>query len=242
VGKAPSDLSAEAVEFKSDSGAIVKGWWCPTINSRGVVLLLPGIHANRLSMVDRARFLRRAGYSVLLIDFQATGETKGDHITFGWKESRDALAAVDFIHHIDPSARIAIIGSSLGGVAGLLATPPLKVDALILESVYPTIEIATRNRMENYLGPIGWMFTPLFLMQLHPIDHIAAVDCPILIMSGENDRNTRPADTRKLFERARFAKQLWFVPNAGHIDLHRAAPHEYETRVLAFLAQMAESR
>jgi alpha-beta hydrolase superfamily lysophospholipase len=242
VGKAPSDLSAEAVEFKSDSGAIVKGWWCPTINSRGVVLLLPGIRANRLSMVDRARFLRRAGYSVLLIDFQATGETKGDHITFGWKESRDALAAVDFIHHIDPSARIAIIGSSLGGVAGLLATPPLKVDALILESVYPTIEIATRNRMENYLGPIGWMFTPLFLMQLHPIDHIAAVDCPILIMSGENDRNTRPADTRKLFERARFAKQLWFVPNAGHIDLHRAAPHEYETRVLAFLAQMAESR
>jgi fermentation-respiration switch protein FrsA (DUF1100 family) len=189
-----------------------------------------------------AIFLRRAGYSVLLIDFQATGETKGDHITFGWKESRDALAAVDFIHHADPSARVAIIGSSLGGVAALLATPPLKVNALILESVYPTIEIATRNRMENYLGPIGWMFTPLFLMQLHPIDHIAAVDCPILIMSGENDRNTRPADTRKLFERARFAKQLWFVPNAGHIDLHRAAPHEYETRVLAFLAQMAKSR
>jgi pimeloyl-ACP methyl ester carboxylesterase len=174
VGKAPSDLDAETVEFESDSGAIVKGWWCRIVNSRGVVLLLPGIRANRLSMVDRARFLRRAGYSVLLIDFQATGETKGDHITFGWKESRDALAAVDFIHHVDPSARVAIIGSSLGGVAALLATPPLKVNALILESVYPTIEIATRNRMENYLGhnrpdvcaslfdaiaPADWRFT-----------------------------------------------------------------------------------
>ena len=198
VGKAPSDLGAETVEFKGDSGAIVKGWWCPTVNSRGVVLLLPGIRANRLSMVDRARFLRRAGYSVLLIDFQATGETKGDHITFGWKESRDALAAVDFIHHVQPSARIAIIGSSLGGVAALLATPPLKVSALILESVYPTIEIATRNRMENYLGPIGRVFAPLFLMQLHrrigvspsqlhPIDHIAVVDCPVLIMSGQKE-------------------------------------------------------
>ena len=30
VGKAPPDLGAETVEFKSDSGAIVKGWWCPT--------------------------------------------------------------------------------------------------------------------------------------------------------------------------------------------------------------------
>jgi len=253
VGKAPPDLGAETVEFKSDSGAIVKGWWCPTVNSRGIVLLLPGIRANRLSMVDRARFLRRAGYSVLLIDFQATGETSGDHITFGWKESRDAFAAVDFIHHVDPSARVTIIGSSLGGVAALLATPPLKVDALILESVYPTIEIATRNRMENYLGPIGRMLAPLFLTQLHrrigvspaqlhPIDHIAAVDCPVFIMSGEKDRNTRPADTQKLFERARSAKRLWFVPNAGHVDLHRAAPHEYETRVLAFLANLPESK
>src|SRR5206468_1021758 len=185
VGKPPEDLGARPVEFQSNSGAMVHGWWCPTTTSRGAVLLLPGIRANRLSMVDRARFLRRAGYSVLLIDFQATGETKGDHITFGWKESRDALAAVDFIHHLDPSARVAIIGSSLGGVAALLAMPPLKVNAVILESVYPTIEIATRNRIENYLGPIGQMFAPLFLMQLHrrigvspsqlhPIDHIAA--------------------------------------------------------------------
>jgi uncharacterized protein len=252
VGKAPSDLGAEAVEFKSDSGTIVKGWWCPTVNSRGVVLLLPGIRANRLSMVDRARFLRRAGYSVLLIDFQATGETKGDHITFGWKESRDALAAVDFIHQVDPS-RVAIIGSSLGGVATLLATPPLKVNALVLEAVYPTMEIATRNRMENYLGLFGRILTPLFLKQLRlrlgisasqlrPVDHIAAVDCPVLIMSGEKDRNTRPADTQKLFVRARSPKQLWFVPNAGHVDLHQSLPQEYETRVLAFLAQMAESR
>jgi fermentation-respiration switch protein FrsA (DUF1100 family) len=253
VGKAPSDLGAETVEFKSDSGAIVKGWWCPTVNRRGVVLLLPGIRANRLSMVDRARFLWHAGYSVLLIDFQATGETKGDHITFGWKESRDALAAVDFIHHVDPSARIAIIGSSLGGVATLLATPPLKVDALVLEAVYPTIEIATRNRMENYLGAFGRMLTPLLLgqlqwrlsvsaAQLRPVDHIGGVGCPMLIMSGEKDRNTRGSDSRMLFEPARSPKQLWFVPNAGHVDLHRAAREEYERRVLAFLGQMAESR
>jgi uncharacterized protein len=104
-------------------------------------------------------------------------------------------------------------------VAALLATPPLKVDALILESVYSTIEIATRNRMDHYLGPIGRMFAPLFLMQLHrrigvspsqlhPIDHIPAVDCPVLIMSGEKDRNTRPLDTQKLFEHARSPRQL----------------------------------
>src|SRR5438874_10658071 len=106
IGNPPADLNAQSVTFASDSGANVHGWWCPTQNSRGAVLLLPGIRANRLSMVDRARFLRRAGYSTLLIDFQATGETKGDHITFGWKESRDVLAAMDFIRHMDPVGRV----------------------------------------------------------------------------------------------------------------------------------------
>jgi uncharacterized protein len=249
IGNAPADLSAQAVTFASDSGAVVHGWWCQIQNSRGAVLLLPGIRANRLSMIERAGFLRRAGYSVLLIDFQATGESKGDHITFGWKESRDVLAAINFVRHTDPTDRVAIIGSSLGGAAALLATPPLKVDALVLEEVYPTIEIATRNRMENYLGVLGRMATPLLLNQLHwrlgisasqlrPIDHIGSVGCPVLIMSGANDRNTRPSDTRMLFERARSPKQLWFVPNAGHVDLHRAARKDYEPRVLAFLGQM----
>jgi uncharacterized protein len=98
----------------------------------------------------------------LLIDFQATGETKGDQITFGCKESRDVIAAVGFIRDIDPVDHVAILGSSLGGGATLLATPPLKVDGLILEAVYPTIEIATRNWLQNYLGPLGRFGAPFW--------------------------------------------------------------------------------
>jgi fermentation-respiration switch protein FrsA (DUF1100 family) len=249
IGNPPGELNAEPVNFESDSGANVHGWWCPVRNSRGALLLLPGIRANRLSMVDRARFLHRAGYSVLLIDFQATGETKGDRITFGWKECRDVIAAVSFIRNAEPASRVAVIGSSLGGVSTLLATPPLKLDALILEAVYPTIEIATTNRLENYFGPLGRFAAPLLLKQLHmrlgisaddlrPIDHIADVGCPVFIMSGEKDCATRPEDIETLFSRAQSPKQLWFVPKAGHVDLHKAAGAEYESRVLAFLEQM----
>jgi fermentation-respiration switch protein FrsA (DUF1100 family) len=249
IGDGPAELSVQAVTFHSDSGANIAAWWCPLPDSHGTVLLLPGVRANRLSMVDRARFLRRAGYSTLLIDFQATGETRGDCITFGWKESRDVLAAVEFIRRRRPADHIGIIGSSLGGAAALFAYPPLEVDALVLEAVYPTIEIATKNRLQNYLGPIGHWFAPLLLKQLRrrlgvsagdlrPIDHIAKVSCPVLLISGEKDRSTRPEEARLLFSRAQSPKQLWFVSNAGHVDLHKAATAEYEARVLAFLGQM----
>jgi fermentation-respiration switch protein FrsA (DUF1100 family) len=200
-------------------------------------------------MVDRAAFLRHESYSVLLIDFQGTGETKGDHITFGWKESRDVLAAVRFIRQTSPSNRIAIVGSSLGGAAALLATPPLKVDGLVLESVYPTIEEAIGNRLKIYLGPLGRLAAPLLLGQLslrlgispndlRPIDHIAGVTCPILIMSGEKDRHTTAEETRAIFACAKAPKEIWLVPRAAHVDLHRAARDEYESRVRAFLGRL----
>jgi fermentation-respiration switch protein FrsA (DUF1100 family) len=96
---------------------------------------------------------------------------------------------------------------------------------------------------------LGRFAAPLLLKQLHmrlgisaddlrPIDHVGDVGCPIFIMNGEKDRATRPEDTETLFSRARSPKQLWFVPKAGHGDLHRAATTEYEGRVLKFLEQL----
>lgn len=252
IGAPPADLNAHSVVINSDSRTQIHGWWCPLEKNRPVILLLSGIRANRLSMIGRARFLNRAGFSVLLIDFQATGESKGDAITFGWRESRDVIAAADFVRLTNPQGKIGIIGTSLGGAAALLAVPPLKVDAMALEAVYPTIDIATRNRTNNYLGPFGGFFARLLLWQLHlrlgispnelrPVDHIADVGCPVLIISGEKDRNTRVKDTQMLFDAARAQKQLWLLPNAGHVDLYQAAPAEYESRVLDFFRQALQA-
>jgi uncharacterized protein len=247
VGAPPPDLLAEDVQFSSDSGTIVHGWWCAQPSSSAAILLLPGVRANRLDMVSRARFLRRAGYSVLLIDLQATGETPGREITFGWLERKDVLGAVNFIRQKQPGIRIGIVGSSLGGAATLLASPPLNVDGIVLEAVYPTIDRATSNRLRNYLGPLGPLGAPLLLSQLRfrlgvsadqlrPVDHIASVHCPVLVINGLNDRRTTPEDARMLYASARSPKELWLVPKVGHVDLHRAMPREYEVRVLSFFA------
>ena len=63
-----------------------------------------GVRANRLVMLARARFLHKAGYAVLLFDFQAHGESSGKRITFGHLEGLDASAAVTFLHSCTKSA------------------------------------------------------------------------------------------------------------------------------------------
>ena len=81
IGPPPKELHAESITFPSGSGSAIRGWFSRGKPWGGAVLLLPGIRANRLAMVERAVALRAAGYSTLLIDFQATGESPGDAIT-----------------------------------------------------------------------------------------------------------------------------------------------------------------
>jgi uncharacterized protein len=246
IGELPSNLTGRNVEFKSDSGSSLRGWLIPGKNGMGTVILMHGVRANRLSMLNRARLLGLAGYAVLLFDFQAHGESPGEHITFGYLESKDAQAAVAFLHQNNVRNKIGVIGVSMGGAASLLADPPLEVDALILESVYPTIEEAISDRITMRLGTFGTIFTPLLTYQLkprigvgpeelRPIEKARESRTPKFFIFGSEDRHTRIAESKRLFADAADPKEAWEIEGAGHVDLHEYSKAEYERRVLAFL-------
>lgn len=245
IGAPPRQLGARDVVFRSESGAAIHGWFARG-DGRGTVLLLPGVRANRTSMLGRALFLKQAGYGVLLVDFQATGESRGEAITFGWRERLDVLAATKFLREHAPGEPVAILGSSLGGAATLLALPALRVDAAVLEAVYPTVERAVENRLTMRLGAAGKLLVPLLLLQLEPrlgirpeelrpVERIDELACPVLVIGGAADRHTTATDTRTLFEAAREPKDLWLIDGAAHVDFHRKMRREYESRVLQFL-------
>jgi alpha-beta hydrolase superfamily lysophospholipase len=247
VGAAPPDLHAAELTIASESGSALRGWFVAGEHGSGAILLLHGVHANRLAMLRRARLFAQAGYAVLLIDFQAHGESPGENITFGYLESRDARAAFDELQRRAPGECIGIVGVSMGGAAILLAQPPLPANALVLEQVYPTIDEALDNRLRLYLGPLGaWLELPLERAtsrrlrldpaQLRPIDHIGGQHEPIFVIAGDADRHTTLAQSQALFAAAGEPKQLWVVPGAEHVDLADRAPDEYAQRVLAFFA------
>jgi pimeloyl-ACP methyl ester carboxylesterase len=204
---------------------------------------------NRATMLERARFLHRSGFTVLAPDFQAHGESPGKHITFGELESFDAEAALAFLRQIVPGERVGVIGVSMGGAATLVGSKPLRVDALVLESVYPTFEDAVSDRLEAWLGPLGFVgaaVAPTVIQivaprigvdpeQLRPIDAISRVHEPLLLIAGTDDQYTHIDESRSLFARARGQKEMWEVQGAGHEDLHEYSPLEYERRVGGFL-------
>jgi uncharacterized protein len=243
----PDDLHARPIHFLSGSSSTIQGWFSPGRTGAGAIVLLHGIGASRKDMIGRARFLASNGFSLLLIDFRGHGESTGGRSTYGGLESRDALAAVEFLRRASPRERIGVIGISMGGAAALLG-PPLPVHALVLESVYPTIDDGVRDRLRAWLGPIGPALAPMVMSWIFPRDGIAAADlrpidriqeqtAPVFVLAGGADRYTTPSESRALFERAPEPKAFWSVEGAGHVDLHEFAGAEYERRVGAFLAR-----
>jgi fermentation-respiration switch protein FrsA (DUF1100 family) len=246
IGPLPSGVNGEVVAFKSGSGTTLRGWFLPGQPYGGAVVLMHGVRATRVSMLARARMLNRQGYAVLLFDFQGCGESQGEHVTFGYLESRDAGAAVAYMRERLPSERVGVIGVSMGGAAAALADPPLPIDALVLESVYPTIDDAVADRLAVRFGRAGRWATPLLTWQLRPrlgftakalrpIDKVGSLTIPKLIVSGSDDRYTTLAEARGLYEVAANPKEFWAVSGAGHEDLYVHAGAEYEKRVGGFL-------
>jgi pimeloyl-ACP methyl ester carboxylesterase len=245
VGPPPTNLPIEETTLESSSGSKIATWYIPAQNSSATIVLLHPIRGSRLSMLTRAELFHRLGYSIVMVDLQASGESPGEHITVGYLERHDAAAAVAFAREKNPNHRIAVVGRSLGGAAALLGSP-LGVDALILESVYPTIEDAVRDRIAIRLGAVANWLSPLLLWQikprlgvwpsdLRPIDHISSAGCPVLVLSGRHDQHTTIEETRRLFEAAIEPKRLQVFDRAGHVDLLGADDLLYERVVTGFL-------
>lgn len=246
IGAAPLDLHARPVSFSAASGDPVHGWWIEGARDMPSILLLHGIRSDRRAMLGRARLLASHGYSVLLFDLRAHGESAGDAITFGWLESESATAAQQWLRSQRPRQRIGAIGVSLGGAAILLGPLPSDFDAVVLEAVYSDVHNALRNRLDIRLGALAPAVAPLLEMQiaprlgisveqLSPIDRIDRLDAPLLLIAGGRDRHTRPDEARAMYARARAPKHFWLLPEAAHQDFLAHSPDQYEHQVIGFL-------
>ncbi len=214
AGAPPPGLAATAVRFETSAGAPVAGWFSPGQAGAGMVLLLHGVRASRHAMMSRALFLHRLGIATLAIDLPGHGESPSPRITFGANESHGVTAALAWLARQWPGERIGAIGVSLGAASLVLARPTPAPAAVVLESMYPTIEEAVADRLDSHLFAGAGAVAPALLWQLpwrlgvttaqlHPIDVLPALASPILVAAGAVDRHTTRAETERLYAAVR---------------------------------------
>jgi len=246
----PGSLPVQDMRIDSASGAKLAAWLLTPPDAKGNVILMHGKRSNRLDMLQRARFLFDSGYNVLLFDFQAHGESEGQHITFGHLEGMDAASVAKIMRQRFPNMPLAVIGISLGGASALLGLHDHDIDALVLEAVYTDIISAISNRLRLRFGGIGTWLTPIFTSQLrwrlgitpdqlNPLGHIAAFHVPMLIIGGAEDQRATANDMQRLYTTAGSKnKKLWIIEAAGHEDFYQFNPAVYQQHIGEFLSTL----
>jgi dipeptidyl aminopeptidase/acylaminoacyl peptidase len=232
------------VAFVTSDGLTMRGWFSPGTR-RAAVILVHGDGGDRTQLLPEALLLARHGYGFLAFDSRAHGESDGDVTTWGDRERRDVVAALDFVGarpEID-ARRIALLGFSVGGTsAALVAASDTRVRAVILAPVWTSLsdEIWDKSGNLPFLRHGPWVFgmkrAGVDVDAVRPIDHIEDVSPrPVFFISGASEVDTPVPVTQRMFAAAREPKSMWIVPGADHGKYLQAAPAEYESRVIAFL-------
>ncbi len=240
-------LSYEPVSFPSSDGTQLRGWFIP--GGKTAVVLTHGHGGNRASMLSQAAFLReRLGYSTLLFDFRASGESGGDRATLGYDEWKDIDGAVSYLRsrpEVDPDS-IAAWGASMGASALLLmGNRAHSLKAIVADSAFASGETLVK-RFDHwfrlpafpfaYAVPLAIkLFMGISPSELAPVRTVSAVSpTPILFVHGELDEGIPPEDALALYQAAAGPNELWIARQSGHTAAWDAEREEYERRVLGF--------
>jgi uncharacterized protein len=169
-------LYYEPVQFKSEDGTVLRGWFIPSLDAEEVlaqgdkalrrkrpgVVLCHGLGSNRGQLLNLAAHLKQQGYETLLFDFRACGQSGGKVHSFGLRERNDVLAAVHYLAErasVDRE-RIAVIGQDIGGIAALgAAARDYSIRALVVADVDKDMQTAISRRLDKS----GW-FWDVFTM------------------------------------------------------------------------------
>lgn len=237
------ELPVFDVTFYNWRGELLSGWLSRITPQAPVIILTHGTPGNRVSMLQRAAFLYKHGYNVLLFDFQSYGRSQGVMSTLGMVESEDILAAISFLRSLPDTmySKIGVLGLSMGATAAVLAASrssdivalvaescPVDATRVLADVPDDAVREADRQLAEDVYG--------VDITQARPIDTVnkLAGRTAIFFINGDADDITPLPGMQALYDAAGAPKQYWIVPNAGHAQSFAVDSGGYMQRVDAF--------
>ena len=215
------------VRFNTADGVQLISWHHAAAAGAPTVVHFPGNGGNIAGRGVAARPWIDADYGVLLVGYRGYGGSDGRPTEEGLYA--DGRAAIAYLRGRGvPARRIVLYGESLGtGVAVKMAVEH-EVGAVILEAPFTSaVDVGARAYP---ILPVRWLMKDRY----ESLRRIAAVDAPLLIVHGVDDRTIPVAHGRSMLAAAREPKQGVFIAGAGHDDLRA---HGADAAILRFLAR-----
>lgn len=226
---AAAPFPVEVVAIETTDGLVLESWWHPPEPGEAVVLYLHGNAEHVGNYVRGAAPLVEAGYGVLMLEYRGYGGNPGNPSDEGLLS--DGRAALDWLAARGIASReVALYGYSLGtGIAVPLAAER-EVAGVILAAPFASIA-----EMGYALYP-RWFVDLLLADRFDSIDYIDAVEEPVLILHGSEDRTVPAAQSALLARAGSTNVERILMAGAGHgWELFEPRGND---RILAFLERV----
>ena len=171
------------------------------------------------------------GHSAFIVDHRAAGESDGRVITFGVKESLDAVRWANFIvENVDPDAKIIMTGISMGAATVLTAASmelPPNVVGILADCGYTSTKDIIKKVMRDMKLPADLLYPFARLgarvfggfdpEERSPIESMKSTKLPVIFFHGDTDDYVPCYMSEENFAACTSEKKrLVITPGAGH--------------------------
>jgi dipeptidyl aminopeptidase/acylaminoacyl peptidase len=252
------NLTAEVVSFpaRGDDKITICGWWIeekPSTLKRAFVLV-HGRRANKKALIRFAPIFASKGISALLIDLRGHGESSEGYATFGDRERKDVMGAVDYLFEngYSPDDNIGIYCISMGATTAFLAAMDLNrerpgsVDIMISDSMNPDVPASIDFNSRKVLGKATPFLLPGALLTArlrsgadyeggNPIAHVDELDIPILFIMHDMDEQIPYEVQMNMYEKYKGPKEELTFEGLKHHKGHAEKGADYDRAIQEFL-------
>jgi dipeptidyl aminopeptidase/acylaminoacyl peptidase len=247
-------LEYENVTFPARTGdATIAAWYIPSEVNQRVVIFVHGRDDSRTKafaghFVEFARAFHEKGISVLMIDLRGHGESSDARYTFGLRERRDVLGAVDWLEEkgYEPG-KIGVFGYSLGAASVIgAAAEEEDIGAIAVDSAFSEIlPILERNVQKEtglpkiFIIPTVWMTRLLYgydFTDSRPVNEISKIPPrPLMLIHCDTD-DVIPIENMDQLLKVVPGTPNWVIHGCEHALAYREEKNrpEYDQRLTRF--------
>ncbi len=229
---------------------LLRGWWLPCPETDRVIIGCHGYRGSKAQLVGIGTILWRAGYNVLLFDFNGHGASAGSSVTLGYHETQDFCAAIEYVTRRMPQAQIGVIGFSMGASVAIMgAAQRPEIRCVIADSPFAThLDVVSHNveRVTHISGRMIARLADQFLpymggyrsSDVQPVrDAALLAPRPLLVIHGTADETIPVEHALQVYRAARQPKDLWLAEGASHCGAYFLDRPYYCERAIGFFAR-----
>ena len=234
------------VKLRTADGLTLDAWSIKVKHSKGTVLLFHGHGSEKSANLSQSNTFNQFGFSTLLVDFRAHGQSGGNTCTIGYREAKDVKSAYDYVSN-NGEKHIILYGISLGAatVTKAIADYNLNPDKVILEMPFASLPGTVEGKMRMAglpAEPIAGLLTfwggainGFWAFNMKPKDFVKQIKCPVLVQWGKKDKGVTESEIKELYQNIAGTKRLVVYDTSGHENLCENEPDKWEDTVEEFL-------